>query len=238
MKKSQPGDFIEDKNAVRSFDAAIHSGLRETTTRVLASLTPRENGIADAVRDWYEYRSHAGARPAILCHARAYSSDRGQSLRKLKHPRSRKLRSFLNIASHRPIFVTGSGLSLQKIADAPIRRSNHDRRHIAPSGRKIWGPVQLLNPRLITVLQVESCRANMPPSRRDAASFGGQVVAAGRTYPRPDRFHPACLTGRFQWLCPGLWRAFIAISVAAWRAISSASLIDPVFQTVWQMDAE
>ena len=38
------GDFIEDKNALLPIDAAIQSNLRETTTRVLASLTPREDG--------------------------------------------------------------------------------------------------------------------------------------------------------------------------------------------------
>ncbi|MGD1871018.1 MAG: sigma-70 family RNA polymerase sigma factor, partial [Neomegalonema sp.] len=39
---SQLGDFIEDKNAVLPLDSAIHSNLRDTTTSVLASLTPRE----------------------------------------------------------------------------------------------------------------------------------------------------------------------------------------------------
>ena len=39
------GDFIEDKNAVLPIDAAIQSNLRETTTRVLASLTPREERV-------------------------------------------------------------------------------------------------------------------------------------------------------------------------------------------------
>ena len=42
---SHLGDFIEDKNAVLPVDAAIHSNLRETTTRVLASLTPREERV-------------------------------------------------------------------------------------------------------------------------------------------------------------------------------------------------
>ena len=39
------GDFIEDKNAILPIDAAIQSNLRETTTRVLASLTPREERV-------------------------------------------------------------------------------------------------------------------------------------------------------------------------------------------------
>ena len=42
---SHLGDFIEDKNAIPPIDAAIQSNLRETTTRVLASLTPREERV-------------------------------------------------------------------------------------------------------------------------------------------------------------------------------------------------
>ena len=42
---SHLGDFIEDKNAVQPLDAAIHANLRETTTRVLASLTAREERV-------------------------------------------------------------------------------------------------------------------------------------------------------------------------------------------------
>src|SRR5947208_17168924 len=42
---SHLGDFIEDKNAILPIDAAIQSNLRETTTRVLASLSPREERI-------------------------------------------------------------------------------------------------------------------------------------------------------------------------------------------------
>ncbi len=42
---SHLGDFIEDRNAVLPIDAAIQSNLRETTTRVLASLTPREERV-------------------------------------------------------------------------------------------------------------------------------------------------------------------------------------------------
>jgi DNA-binding CsgD family transcriptional regulator len=42
---SSLGDFIEDKNALLPIDSAIHSNLRETTTRVLASLTPREERV-------------------------------------------------------------------------------------------------------------------------------------------------------------------------------------------------
>src|SRR6266487_6285182 len=42
---SRLGDFIEDKNAILPIDAAIQSNLRETTTRVLASVTPREERV-------------------------------------------------------------------------------------------------------------------------------------------------------------------------------------------------
>src|ERR1700741_2723522 len=44
-ENSHLGDFIEDKNAIRPIDAAIQSNLRETTTRTLALLTPREERI-------------------------------------------------------------------------------------------------------------------------------------------------------------------------------------------------
>ena len=77
---SQLGDFIEDKNAVQPLDAAIQSNLRETTTRVLASLTPREESLAYALWHWYEYRPHIRRSwSAILCYQRAYQADRSQS---------------------------------------------------------------------------------------------------------------------------------------------------------------
>src|SRR5262249_55554508 len=47
---SHLGDFIEDKNAILPIDAAIQANLRETTTRVLASLTPREEHVLAATR--------------------------------------------------------------------------------------------------------------------------------------------------------------------------------------------
>ena len=74
------GDFIEDKNAVLPIDAAIQSNLRETTTRVLASLTPREERVlAHALRHRHEHRPHSGrGRPAILGDARAHPPDRSQ----------------------------------------------------------------------------------------------------------------------------------------------------------------
>ncbi len=100
---SHLGDFIEDKNAILPIDAAIQSNLRETTTRVLASLTPREERVlrmrfgigmntdhtleahpargaraAHALRHRHEHGSHRGSRPAVLGHPRAHPPDRGE----------------------------------------------------------------------------------------------------------------------------------------------------------------
>ena len=77
---SHLGDFIEDKNAILPIDAAIQSNLRETTTRVLASLdAARRARAAHALRHRHEHRPHAGrGRPAVLGDARAHPPDRGQ----------------------------------------------------------------------------------------------------------------------------------------------------------------
>ena len=77
---SHLGDFIEDKNAILPIDAAIQSNLRETTTRVLASLdATRGARAAHALRHRHEHRPHAGrGRPAVLGDARAHPPDRGQ----------------------------------------------------------------------------------------------------------------------------------------------------------------
>ena len=77
---SHLGDFIEDKNAILPIDAAIQSNLRETTTRVLASLTAaRRARAAHALRHRHEHRPHAGrSRPAVLGHPRTHPPDRGQ----------------------------------------------------------------------------------------------------------------------------------------------------------------
>ena len=82
------GDFIEDKNAVLPIDAAIQSNLRETTTRVLASLTPREERVlAHALRHRHEHRPHSGrGRPAILGDARAHPPDRSQGAAQAEAP--------------------------------------------------------------------------------------------------------------------------------------------------------
>ena len=74
---SHLGDFIEDKNAILPIDAAIQSNLRETTTRVLASLDAARGACpAHALRHRHEHRKHAGSgRPAILVDARAHQAD-------------------------------------------------------------------------------------------------------------------------------------------------------------------
>jgi DNA-directed RNA polymerase sigma subunit (sigma70/sigma32) len=81
---SHLGDFIEDQNAVLPIDAAIQSNLRESTARVLASLTPR---AAHAVRHRHEHRPHAGrGRPAVLGDTRAHPADRGEGTAEAQTP--------------------------------------------------------------------------------------------------------------------------------------------------------
>ena len=93
------GDFIEDKNAVLPIDAAIQSNLRETTTRVLASLTPREERVLRMRFGIGMNTDHTleevGQQFSVTReHIRQIEA---KALRKLKHPsRSRKLRSFLD----------------------------------------------------------------------------------------------------------------------------------------------
>ncbi len=96
---SHLGDFIEDKNAILPIDAAIQSNLRETTTRVLASLDPaRRTRAPHALRHRHEHRPHAGrSRAAVQVTRERIRQIEAKALRKLKHPsRSRKLRSFLD----------------------------------------------------------------------------------------------------------------------------------------------
>ena len=96
---SQLGDFIEDKNAVLPLDSAIQENLKETTTRVLASLTPREErvlrmrfGIGMNIDHTLE---EVGQQFSVT--RERIRQIEAKALRKLKHPsRSRKLRSFLD----------------------------------------------------------------------------------------------------------------------------------------------
>ena len=96
---SHLGDFIEDKSAILPIDAAIQSNLRETTTRVLASLTPREERI---VRMRFGIGMNADHTLEEVGQQFSLTRERirqieARALRKLKHPsRSSALRSFLN----------------------------------------------------------------------------------------------------------------------------------------------
>ena len=99
-ENSHLGDFIEDRNAVLPIDAAVQSNLRETTTRVLASLTPREErvlrmrfgiGMNTANHTLEEVGQQFSVTRERIRQIEA------KAIRKLRHPsRSRQLRSFLD----------------------------------------------------------------------------------------------------------------------------------------------
>jgi RNA polymerase primary sigma factor len=96
---SHLGDFIEDKNAILPIDAAIQSNLRETTTRTLASLTPREERIIRMRFGIGMNKDHTleevGQQFSVT--RERIRQIEAKALRKLKHPsRSRILRSFLH----------------------------------------------------------------------------------------------------------------------------------------------
>ena len=96
---SHLGDFIEDTNAILPIDAAIQSNLRETTTRVLAALTPREEHVLRM-----RFGIAVNADHTLEEVGRKFSVTRerirqieAKALRKLRHPsRFRILRSFLD----------------------------------------------------------------------------------------------------------------------------------------------
>ncbi len=96
---SHLGDFIEDKNAVQPLDAAIHANLRETTTRVLASLTAREERVLRmrfGIGMNTDHTLEEVGQQFSVTRERIRQIE-AKALRKLKHPsRSRKLRSFLD----------------------------------------------------------------------------------------------------------------------------------------------
>ena len=95
---SQLGDFIEDSNAILPIEAAIQSNLRETTTRVLASLTPREERVLRmrfGIGMNTDHTLEEVGQQFSVTRERIRQIE-AKALRKLKHPsRSRKLRSFL-----------------------------------------------------------------------------------------------------------------------------------------------
>lgn len=96
---SQLGDFIEDKNALLPVDATIQSNLRETCTRVLASLTPREERVLRmrfGIGMNTDHTLEEVGQQFSVTRERIRQIE-AKALRKLKHPsRSRKLRSFLD----------------------------------------------------------------------------------------------------------------------------------------------
>ncbi|MCH8862863.1 MAG: RNA polymerase sigma factor RpoD [Proteobacteria bacterium] len=96
---SHLGDFIEDKNAILPVDAAIHANLRQTTTKVLASLTPREERVLRmrfGIGMNTDHTLEEVGQQFSVTRERIRQIE-AKALRKLKHPsRSRKLRSFLD----------------------------------------------------------------------------------------------------------------------------------------------
>jgi len=96
---SHLGDFIEDKNAILPLDAAIQGNLRETTTRVLATLTPREERVLRmrfGIGMNTDHTLEEVGQQFSVTRERIRQIE-AKALRKLKHPsRSRKLRSFLD----------------------------------------------------------------------------------------------------------------------------------------------
>ena len=96
---SQLGDFIEDKNAVLPLDSAIQENLKETTTRVLASLTPREERVLRmrfGIGMNTDHTLEEVGQQFSVTRERIRQIE-AKALRKLKHPsRSRKMRSFLD----------------------------------------------------------------------------------------------------------------------------------------------
>jgi len=97
---SHLGDFIEDKNAIQPVDAAIQDNLRSTTTRVLASLTPREERVLRmrfGIGMNTDHTLEEVGQQFSVTRERIRQIE-AKALRKLKHPsRSRKLRSFLDV---------------------------------------------------------------------------------------------------------------------------------------------
>jgi len=96
---SSLGDFIEDKNAINPLESAIHSNLKETTTRVLASLTPREERVLRmrfGIGMNTDHTLEEVGQQFSVTRERIRQIE-AKALRKLKHPsRSKKLRSFLD----------------------------------------------------------------------------------------------------------------------------------------------
>ena len=95
---SQLGDFIEDKNAILPVEAAIQANLRETTTRVLATLTPREERVLRmrfGIGMNTDHTLEEVGKQFSVTRERIRQIE-AKALRKLRHPsRSKKLKSFV-----------------------------------------------------------------------------------------------------------------------------------------------
>src|SRR5262249_47130231 len=108
---SHLGDFIEDKNAILPIDAAIQSNLRETTTRVLASLTPREERVLRmrfGIGMNTDHTLEEVGQQFSVTRERIRQIE-AKALRKLKQrSRSRKLRIFLD--NCRPAIPATAGI--------------------------------------------------------------------------------------------------------------------------------
>jgi RNA polymerase primary sigma factor len=98
-ENSHLGDFIEDRNAVLPIDAAVQSNLREMTTRVLASLTPREERVLRmrfGIGMNTDHTLEEVGQQFSVTRERIRQIE-AKAIRKLRHPsRSRQLRSFLD----------------------------------------------------------------------------------------------------------------------------------------------
>ncbi len=96
---SHLGDFIEDKTAIIPLDAAVQANLREATTRILSSLTPREERVLRmrfGIGMNTDHTLEEVGQQFNVTRERIRQIE-AKALRKLKHPsRSRKLRSFLD----------------------------------------------------------------------------------------------------------------------------------------------
>ncbi len=131
---SHLGDFIEDKNAILPIDAAIQSNLRETTTRVLASLTPREErvlrmGMRFGIGMNKDHTLEEVGQQFSVTRERIRQIE-AKALRKLEHPsRSRKLQSFLDNSPRRPLFANSKRFPVRKgaLCAASARRHGSDR---------------------------------------------------------------------------------------------------------------
>jgi RNA polymerase primary sigma factor len=136
---SHLGDFIEDKNAIIPVDAAIQANLKETVTRVLASLTPREERVLRmrfGIGMNTDHTLEEVGQQFSVTRERIRQIE-AKALRKLKHPsRSRKMRSFLD-QYHR----------IKLLEKGPVRNSGWD--PFLYAGRT-WAP--LLRPALSCII--------------------------------------------------------------------------------------